>query len=176
MPSKIFFVLMLTAALHAYGQKHYTDRYKNNAIRSEGLLNEGVKEGEWKYYYPSGKLMGKEMFKQGSLDGRVEYYYPNGQLQGIEQWKKGVLQDSAQYYYDNGRVEKKGIYRDNQYSENVASLSHKRKTGKNYPLQRWIANMGLFLYLMKTDLYCRREIMKTGLSTGIGNFIMKREN
>jgi antitoxin component YwqK of YwqJK toxin-antitoxin module len=56
---------MFVSSLFGYGQERYTDRYKNNSIRSEGLLHDGVKEGEWKYYYPSGELMGKEMFKRG---------------------------------------------------------------------------------------------------------------
>lgn len=69
MQIKIFCALIfMSVAVRA--QDLHREYYKNNTLRAEGLLSQGVKEGEWKYYYPSGVLMGKELL------GRVRSMEP----------------------------------------------------------------------------------------------------
>ena len=92
---KPLFIFLLLTAFTSAAQEAFTDFYPDHSVRSQGKMLNGVKEGEWKYYFPAGKLMAIENFKAGLLNGRVEYYYANEKLQGVENWANGVLTDSA---------------------------------------------------------------------------------
>ena len=117
LPESLGTILLLILLHHqSFSQQLHTERYKNNAVKSEGVLKDGSKEGEWKYYYPSGKMMSRENFREGVLQGKIEYYFPDGKLQAVEQWQNGMLQDSAFYFYNEGSLERKGIYYDHQYA------------------------------------------------------------
>jgi hypothetical protein len=84
--------------------------------RSEGKEEKGLREGEWRFYYPDGRLMAKEMYQAGELSGWSEAYFPSGKISSREFWKGDVMEDSAFYYHENGRIYRRGIYRNGQYA------------------------------------------------------------
>ncbi len=62
--------------------KPYTGNVKklfdNGQVAIEGEVVNGLREGEWKWYYPDGKLKRTSIYKKGKKNGKTIYYYPNG--------------------------------------------------------------------------------------------------
>jgi antitoxin component YwqK of YwqJK toxin-antitoxin module len=91
-------------------------------------FKEGKEEGEWKQFYPTGKLKEQRFFKDGKKVGKLaswwpngnkkwEYYFEDGEYQGeCKEWNpqgllvkrmnynKGYEEGLQQFYYDNGKV------------------------------------------------------------------------
>ena len=65
------------------------------ASNGVGELLKGLKTGEWKFYYPSGKLMAIEMYKEGMLHGKSTAYFPDGAIASVENWQDDLQEDSA---------------------------------------------------------------------------------
>ncbi len=98
--------LFLVIAVPSFAQDKTMERYPSGVIRAEGVQVNGVKSGEWRYYFPSGKVMAKENFESGVLQGVVEYFLtmvnnrersignlehfmiPRGTIIGMERWKE----------------------------------------------------------------------------------------
>jgi antitoxin component YwqK of YwqJK toxin-antitoxin module len=135
-------IIFLLSAIVLHGQT------QKNSTTSTGKLNGERKEGEWRYFYPSGKLMSVESFTNGALDGDVLYYFPNGALQGKEIWKSGLLQDSAVYYFENERIDKRGTYRNSQYA---GKWYHYYESGELEKIIEYVDGLpeGLFVWFEK---------------------------
>lgn len=84
--------------------------------RAEGREIDGLREGEWRFFYPDGRLMALEHYRHGSLEGWAETFYPSGKLNTREFWREDVLEDSAFYYHENGSLYRKGCYVNGQYA------------------------------------------------------------
>ena len=52
--------------------------YDNGQVAIEGKVVNGLREGEWKWYYPDGKLKRTSIYKKGKKNGKTIYFYPNG--------------------------------------------------------------------------------------------------
>ena len=52
--------------------------YDNGQVAIEGKVINGLREGEWKWYYPTGKLKRTSIYKKGKKNGKTVYYWPNG--------------------------------------------------------------------------------------------------
>jgi antitoxin component YwqK of YwqJK toxin-antitoxin module len=52
--------------------------YDNGQVAIEGKVVNGLREGEWKWYYPTGKLKRTSIYKKGKKNGKTVYYWPNG--------------------------------------------------------------------------------------------------
>jgi len=83
--------------------------------KSQGNLVNGLKEGEWLFFYPDGKIMAKEMYKEDELSGKSNSYFPDGKLSSTENWVEDLQEDSAFYYHNNGTLNRKGIYEKGVY-------------------------------------------------------------
>ena len=83
--------------------------YENGQLKHSGELNNGKKNGEWNFYYPSGIKEATEHYKLGELHGEAINFDFNGNKIAIEQWNNGNLEDSAIYFYPNGVIEIKLI-------------------------------------------------------------------
>lgn len=103
---------------------------------AEGIIDEnGKKQGEWKEYYTSGKLMAEGKYKnsqrienwkfyhengnleqegkytsRGRPDGEWIYYHENGEIYKIENYYNGYLDGEYIEYSDTGKVIVKGQY------------------------------------------------------------------
>ncbi|MCR9253992.1 MAG: hypothetical protein NXI20_26515, partial [bacterium] len=58
--------LLLVFSLSVSAQD--TTYYSSGNIRSVGELVEGLKEGLWKFYFPSGKVMAEEYYENDLLN------------------------------------------------------------------------------------------------------------
>ncbi|RKR82289.1 antitoxin component YwqK of YwqJK toxin-antitoxin module [Mucilaginibacter gracilis] len=77
--------------------------YSAGNPKSVGYYNEaGKREGEWTYYFFSGKLKAIEHFKNGNSDGQQIYYYENGNLSSQSSYLADKPEGLITTYYYNG--------------------------------------------------------------------------
>ena len=63
----------------------------------------GVRDGQFKEYYPNTKLKAEGTYKDGNLNGTVKYYHGNGKLERIERYKYAVKHGWWIFFDENGR-------------------------------------------------------------------------
>jgi len=74
----------------------------SNQLLEKGDFNLGVKKGDWKYWFPDGKLMRYESWKKGQLHGNYEEYDKTGSVTRSGTYKHG-LKHGIWIDYDNKR-------------------------------------------------------------------------
>lgn len=111
----LFFICFVTYSFISNAQGLEKMYYEDGSLKAEGQLENGIKNGTWKFYYPSGALSSIENYADDQLDGEIEYFDEHGNKIAHEQWNGGVQVDSSFYYYANGSMEKKGIFMDGLY-------------------------------------------------------------
>lgn len=79
---------------------------------SEGMLENGEREGTWKFFYPSGVLKAKENYSKGVVQETAEHYFENGKIKSQHYYENGERQGFGRYYYQNGVVQSSGYYKD----------------------------------------------------------------
>lgn len=86
--------------------------YENDTIIAEGLiLNDGTYDGEWEYFYPSGKILAKGVYENGKKNGTWTYYYENGKTQQTGKYTDGIYSGQWFWYYPNGAIRAQEFYR-----------------------------------------------------------------
>jgi len=65
--------------------------YNNGRVEFEGLVEKGLREGTWIYYYATGQKKMEGNFKEGVKDGNWTYWKDNGQQEATEMYKFGKL-------------------------------------------------------------------------------------
>jgi len=95
---KIFFQLNLENGIFNGEQKYF---YKNGNTYQIAHFENGLFTGEYLSYYPSGKLLEKYYYKNGVQDGVQTGYWENGNKNVEEIWVNGI-QKSERYWYENG--------------------------------------------------------------------------
>ena len=87
--------------------------YTNDHLKNEGILDNGVKEGTWKYYRRDGVLKAEEYWLKDNQTLVWEKYYNKlGLLESELIYKNGSLAEER--YYD----EKGEVFKTNNYLEN----------------------------------------------------------
>jgi uncharacterized protein len=77
----------------------------------DGKYDLGEEVGEWKWYFPSGKLKTKGSYINGMVTGKWESYYENGQIRELENYNDdGELHGETIRYSEDGDVMYKFIY------------------------------------------------------------------
>lgn len=71
---------------------------------------DGELNGEFKVFYPDGKLTKKAHYKNGKLDGNSKKYSPKSVLIEDLNYVNGELHGEATFYEKNGNVKQKGRY------------------------------------------------------------------
>lgn len=82
----------------------------DNTEEGEYLL--GLMNGEWKSYYPDGKLRFKGQYRQGNPDGRHILYYENGRMKEDRYYRNGLRTRTWKKYDELGEVILTITYRD----------------------------------------------------------------
>jgi antitoxin component YwqK of YwqJK toxin-antitoxin module len=116
--------------------------YPNKQIKSIGNYKNGLKIGEWSYFYLSGSLEEKGNYnKIGELDGNWENYYENGKLAKQEEYENGKLTGKAIEYNKNEKILAKGNYIDGEkhgnWEEFVLEYSCKGKYDSGKKIGNW---------------------------------------
>ncbi|MDP4266946.1 MAG: toxin-antitoxin system YwqK family antitoxin, partial [Bacteroidota bacterium] len=109
--------------------------HRNGKIEQTGTYIEGeIPDGEWKWFYESGKLLKSEIFKRGLLEGLLKEYTDSGNVitegkyqddlkegewfydmndhKEIGSYKSGMRDGEWKHYYNNGNLSFTGNYID----------------------------------------------------------------
>ncbi|HIG89153.1 MAG TPA: toxin-antitoxin system YwqK family antitoxin [Candidatus Thioglobus sp.] len=97
--------LPYTGVLESYNQD-----WNNNQVEFAQSYVGGIKQGDEKGYYKSGKLKSIGKFIKGKIEGVVELYYENGTLQARVDMNNGAKEGRAVSYHSNGYKESERFY------------------------------------------------------------------
>ena len=87
---------------------------KNAVIDQEYTLVDGEKEGEYRAYYPNGKLMEISQYRNGEKSGPSKIYYGNGDLKTDCFYLSGKLYGDYKEYYEGGQLKTEARYQDGE--------------------------------------------------------------
>ena len=73
----------------------------------------GLKDGEFRMYWPNGERKVKCIFVDGQLDGAYKEYYPSGEPWLLQTYSVGVKEGLYRQWYENGQLEIETHYRNN---------------------------------------------------------------
>lgn len=99
----------------------YIDRFKDSVwvyyngstgkLSAEEYYKKGVKEGEWKIYYPNGSLAESEVYKSGKKNGPSKKFFENGKLRFQGNMINDQLEGKVKLYFSDGKIWQEGIYK-----------------------------------------------------------------
>lgn len=73
------------------------------AIYKKGFFINGKEEGEWNFYYKSGKPRSTGSFKEGKVNGSFAAYYESGEVEQKGEYENGKL-SKIEFYTKNGSL------------------------------------------------------------------------
>ena len=79
----------------------YTD---GDHLAISGELENNKNNGEWIYYYPSGKIESRGEFKDDTIIGKWAWYYEDGAIKEEGFYKKGEREGKWVTYNENGII------------------------------------------------------------------------
>ena len=65
----------------------------------------GLKDGEFRMYWPNGERKVRCMFVDGQLDGAYKEYYPSGEAWLLITYSVGIRAGTYRQWYENGQLE-----------------------------------------------------------------------
>jgi antitoxin component YwqK of YwqJK toxin-antitoxin module len=84
----------------------YFQYYRNGNLNKTGNFALGEKQGEWQFYYESGKKLAEYNFQNGRYEGKQIEYYPTGVIKKISRYKKHLPHGKWEYYSKKGELKK----------------------------------------------------------------------
>ncbi len=104
--------------------------HPNGKISAEGKYVNGLKAGQWKYYFYTGEPSETEIYKDGKLQGIDTQFNEDGTLDKTIMFKDGVVDGETKIYGDNGNLAV--VY----YHEagDLKGYSYEDKAGKLLPM------------------------------------------
>jgi antitoxin component YwqK of YwqJK toxin-antitoxin module len=101
----------LEHGMYAEGMEEGRWIYRNDSVRVEGSYLSGKKEGNWKTYYPNGKLKRIESYFNDELDGISLFYWENAIRKAEYTYINGLLNGNAYLYDKEGAISLTTTYR-----------------------------------------------------------------
>jgi antitoxin component YwqK of YwqJK toxin-antitoxin module len=94
---------------------HWIEFYADSTLKSEGEYKDDKPVGDWKYYYPDGKIeqIGK-FTSTGKLTGTWKWYFDSNQLKIEESYRNGMKDGVHTEYDENGNIIEEGEYINDQ--------------------------------------------------------------
>jgi len=94
------------------GKAYVTFFSSTGKVISEGLMNNKLFVGEWKYYQQrtNGLLTLENYTDNGELDGDRLVYYENGQIAEKKHYNKGKLDGASIWFSEDGTILKEFFY------------------------------------------------------------------
>ncbi len=105
---------ILTKGDYIGGEKEGEWLYQVGDHEERGSFQIGLREGDWKYYYPNGKLKYEGTYSQGNPDKRHKYYYPDGTLREEKYYELGIRERNWKKYDKNGNLVLTITYKNNE--------------------------------------------------------------
>ena len=96
---------LITTENYKRGQLHGKSVlfYVDNGVEAEVThYVDGKKEGDFRKYFPDGKLMTKGNYLNDQLDGEFVVYYNNGSIEISGKYKNGIKQGNWDYFTEEG--------------------------------------------------------------------------
>ena len=100
--------------------------------KEEYMERYGKKEGEYKMWYPNGKIWAQCYYKEGKLEGEFKWWYDNGQLMFQWYYKEGKRDGEWKLWGDNGKLRSQRYYKEDKldgecklWDEQGELISHK---------------------------------------------------
>lgn len=95
-----------------YVEGYYRQYHSSlGALQSEGIIKDGMTQGEWKYYADDGVTIEQiSQNKDDAVDGFQKLFYADGKVKEINIQKKGLLHGPIKEYYENGVLKKSQKY------------------------------------------------------------------
>jgi antitoxin component YwqK of YwqJK toxin-antitoxin module len=84
---------------HFEADGNYREYYPNGKLFVEGTYKRGRQDGEWTFYFDNGRINRKAFFKAGKPDGSREIFRADGTLRAKRQYSDGK-RDGAWFTYD----------------------------------------------------------------------------
>lgn len=75
--------------------------YPGGQRESKKSYQNGKLNGEYKIWYPDGKLFLQQMYVNDTLQGKSEWFYPSGQSMQTDYFEDGKLVNITRVYYDS---------------------------------------------------------------------------
>ncbi len=117
--------------------KEYYDPETQTKLKIEGKIQDGKMQGQWRTYYPDGKLKSIIPYVDDKIQGVAYFYYDNnenilraevafsndlpngiykeyhtnGAQKALLNYKNGILDGDAEFYYKTGALKIKGHYK-----------------------------------------------------------------
>ena len=98
--------------------------YAANAIVEEGTYENGRKMGQWKLYFPSGKIRSEITYINGRPKGAYKTYYENGNVEEQGNWALNKQTGSFKRYHENGQVSQQFTFNDSGKRDGVQKYFH----------------------------------------------------
>lgn len=96
-------------------QGFWKEYYAYGAIKSIGNYLNGLRVGDWEYFYPDGKLEQRGSFNDKGLpQGKWLWYYSSGQLLREENYRNGLRDGLLTEYDQMGEIIAQGEFIDNK--------------------------------------------------------------
>ena len=121
---EIFYLTMMLFFLVSCNGEKKNEYYEDGSLKNEYYVNsKGKKDGEYKSFFPNGRLAFIQHWVNDTLNGEVVNYYLNGNVINKGYYKKGEPNDSFIFYYEDGRVRQRSFWVDGYtYGEVISFL------------------------------------------------------
>jgi len=80
----------------------YAEFWQNGQMFKEGVFEDGVPVGVWKYWHDNGQLSRELNYKKGQLEGSVEVFREDGSKEAQRSYHSGLKDGKWQLYDDTG--------------------------------------------------------------------------
>jgi uncharacterized protein len=84
--------------------------YADGSVLYDGFYTNNDMDGQWTYYFKSGKIQLVKNFKEGSLNGAYVSYYNSGKKDIESTYSDGLLNGYYKKHYSNGKINAEGWY------------------------------------------------------------------
>ena len=106
-----------------FGVKSWGSTYTRGRWNYKG----GKPDGESRFYYESGELLGIKSFFEGKDHGETKVYYKNGNLKEQINFYFGAREGNHLKYFENGEVIRKVVYQKGLVTEMRTSKGARAK-------------------------------------------------
>jgi uncharacterized protein len=93
----------------------YKQYYADGGIQSEGLYENDMRSGKWKFYDRYGNLSASESYENGMLSDTAYGYYPNGQVKYVKYYEFDELNGIYLEYNIFGVLTREGLFKNDEY-------------------------------------------------------------
>ena len=90
------------------------ETYINDTLASTMQIKNSIPEGENKFFYPSGKVLGVTNIKNGTMDGPMKVFYEDGKIRMIGHFKDGKKDGEFIEYEEDGSIVDKALYKNDE--------------------------------------------------------------